>query len=339
MKLKRGIFHFKTPICVSGFATVAGQKEANGPLKDDVDVFLKGRFFGEKSFEKAESKMQQIAVIKAMQKANLTADEIDAIFAGDLLNQCIGTNYGLRELEIPFVGLYGACSTMAESILVASIFIETGLVKKTISVTSSHFCAAERQFRFPLEYGGQRKRTAQWTATAAGAVLLESGNKKKIYVKSGCLGKIIDFGVKDISNMGAAMAPAASDTIIRFLEETNTTCYDYDLILTGDLGRVGSDLLYELLDQKGVNIKSKHKDCGLLIYDKDDRDINSGGSGAGCSALVFCSNILKQLEENKLKKVLFVATGALMSKTSNQQGESIPAVAHLIYLKGEEKWN
>lgn len=337
MKLKRGIFHFKTPICVSGFATVAGPKEKKGPLKDNVDIFLKGRFFGEKSFEKAESKMQQIAVIKAMQKANLTADEIDAIFAGDLLNQCIGTNYGLRELEIPFAGLYGACSTMAESILVASIFIESGLVKKTISVTSSHFCAAERQFRFPLEYGGQRPKTAQWTATAAGAVLLEEGCRKNIYVKSGCLGKIIDFGIKDMSNMGAAMAPAAFDTIIRFLEETDTRCDDYDLILTGDLGRVGSNLLYELLKQKGINnIEKKHKDCGLLIYDENDKYVNSGGSGAGCSALVFCSSILKQLEEKKLKRVLFVATGALMSKTSNQQGETIPAVAHLIYLKEEE---
>lgn len=334
MKIKRGIFHFKTPICVSGYSAVVGEKEGEGPLKQEFDRVLKGDMFGEKSFEMAESKMQQIAVIKAMQKANLTADEVDLIFAGDLLNQCIGTSYGLRELKIPFVGLYGACSTMAESILVACIFLESGQVKKTVSVTSSHFCAAERQFRFPLEYGGQRALTSQWTATAAGAIVLEEGEKTKVFVESGCVGKIIDFGVKDINNMGAAMAPAAADTILRYFKETSTTPEDYDLILTGDLGEVGSKALNKIMQEEGFGLKEKHNDCGLMLYDLKKQDVHSGASGPGCSASVLCSHVLKKIYSGELKNVLFIATGALMSTTSNQQGESIPAVAHLIHFKG-----
>ena len=333
MKLKRGIFHFSVPICVTGFAAVAGETEEKGPLKNYFDRILKGDMFGEKSFEKAESKMQQIAVIKAMQKAQLTADELDVVFAGDLLNQCIGTNYNLRELQIPFVGLYGACSTMAESLLVASVFISSLQVKKTVCVTSSHFCAAERQFRFPLEYGGQRPLSSQWTATAAGAVVLEQGRKTNVFVKSCCVGKILDFGVKDINNMGAAMAPAAADTIVRFFEETNTNENNYDLILTGDLGLIGSKALKELVLKKGYNLETKHNDCGLMLYDFNIQDVHSGGSGAGCSAAVLAAKILKDLEQSSLKDVLFVATGALMSTTANQQGETIPAVAHLVYFK------
>lgn len=336
MKLKRGIYHFNLPICVTGFAAVAGEKEEKGPLKDYFDRILRGNMFGEKSFEKAESKMQQIAVIKAMQKAQLTADELDVVFAGDLLNQCIGTNYGLRELEIPFVGLYGACSTMAESILVASVFIASLQVKKVVCVTSSHFCAAERQFRFPLEYGGQRPLSSQWTATAAGAVVLEQSSKTDVFVKSCCLGKILDFGVKDINNMGAAMAPAAADTIVRFFEETNTNQNDYDLILTGDLGLIGSKALKELVLKKGFNLEKKHNDCGLMLYDLKQQDVHSGGSGAGCSAGVLTAKILKDLQKSNLKNVLFVATGALMSTTANQQGETIPAVAHLVHFKKED---
>ena len=339
MNLERGIFNFRKFISISGFSSVAGEREAKGPLGYRIDRILKGRLFGEKTFEKAESKMQQVAVIKAMQNANLTASEIDAIFAGDLLNQCIGSNYGLRELAIPFVGVYGACSTMAEAILVAAIFIESGHFRKTISVTSSHFCAAERQFRFPLEYGGQRPKTSQWTVTAAGAVLLEEGKENGILIKGGCIGRIVDFGIKDINNMGAAMAPAAADTIVRFFKTTRTSCNDYDLILTGDLGEIGSKALIEILKEEGFNIEKKHKDCGLLIYNKDEKEINCGGSGPGCSALVLCSDILKQMQEKKIKNLLFIATGALMSKRSSQQGESIPAVAHLVYLEGEEKWS
>ncbi len=333
MKLKRGVFHFKKPIFVSGFSAVVGEMEGQGPLKDKFDRILMGDMFGEKSFEKAESKMQQISVIKAMQKAGLTADEIDVIFAGDLLNQCIGTSYGLRELFIPFIGLYGACSTMAEAILVACVFLDSGHVKKAVCVTSSHFCAAERQFRFPLEYGGQRPMTAQWTATAAGSIILEDLEKGKIIVKSGCVGEIIDFGVKDINNMGAAMAPAAASTIIRFFQETKTSPLDYDLILTGDLGSFGSKALYRLTKEKGYDLEDKHNDCGLMLYDLKKQDVHSGGSGAGCSACVLASDVLDRLKNQKLKNVLFIATGALMSTTTNQQGETIPAVAHLVHLQ------
>lgn len=334
MKLKRGIFHFNKDIFVSGFAAVAGEKEAAGPLRGKFDEIFKGKLFGEKSYEKAESKMQSFAVKKAMEKADVTAKEVDAIFAGDILNQCISTNYGLRELNIPFLGLYGACSTMAESILMACIFLDSGHVKTTISVTSSHFCAAERQFRFPLEYGGQRPLTSQWTATAAGALVLKTAKtSSNIIVRAAVAGKIVDYGVKDINNMGAAMAPAAADTIERFFKETNTLSTDYDLILTGDLGAVGSMLLRDLMDKKGYPLKGRHNDCGIMLYDKAEQDVHSGGSGPGCSAAVLCADILEQLKNKQLRKVIFVATGALMSIITNQQGETIPSVAHLVYFE------
>ena len=338
MKSKRGILFFRKNICVSGFASVVGQREGKGPLKEYFDLILKGHMFLEKTYERAESKLQKIAVIKSMQKANLTGDEIDAIFGGDLLNQCIGTSYGVKELKIPLVGLYGACSTLAESILVAASFIESEFFERTISVTSSHFCAAERQFRFPIEYGSQRNKTSQWTVTGAGSVLLEEGNKndEKIFVRAGVIGKIVDFGIKDINNMGAAMAPAAADTILRFFEVTNSSYVDYDLILTGDLGAVGTIAFLEILKRKGIELGKKHEDCGLLIYDEKDREIESGGSGAGCCASVLTSYVLNRMKEKEIKRVIFIATGALMSKTSNQQGETIPSIAHLVFFEGED---
>ena len=332
MEARRGVLHFKKAICVEGFSAACGEKENYGRLKGRFDkVFFDSEFNG-MSYEKAESNMQKYVIKKAIEKAGSSPKDLDVIFAGDILNQCIGSNYGVRELQIPFLGLYGACSTMAEAVLMACVFLDSGLVKKTISVTSSNFCAAERQFRFPIEYGGQRPMTAQWTATAAGAIVLGCINKKNIYVKSACIGKILDFGVKDMCNMGAAMAPAAADTLIRFFNETKTTPLDYDLILTGDLGAVGSLLLFELMDEAGYGLKGRHRDCGLILYDREKQDVHSGGSGPGCSAGVLCADILKRIEENELKRVLFVATGALMSTTTNQQGESIPAVAHLIYF-------
>ena len=338
MRIKRGIYHFKKLIKVAGFAAVAGEMEEQGPLKNKFDKIFRGSMFGEKSYEKAESKMQVYSVKKAMEKAKTKPDEIDAIFAGDLLNQCIGSNYGLRELEIPFIGVYGACSTMAESILVACMFLETGNLKKTVSVTSSHFCAAERQFRFPLEYGGQRPLSSQWTATASGAVVLKGDeveifDENAIYVKSCCVGKIIDFGVKDINNMGAAMSPAAKDTLLRFFRETKTTEKDYDLILTGDLGEVGSKMLKKLLQEEGVMLKEKHKDCGLLLYDNKKQDVHAGGSGPGCSAAVLCADVLSRMQKKEIKNLIFIATGALMSTTANQQGETIPSIAHLVFFK------
>ncbi len=334
MKNKRGVICFKNPPSILGYAAVAGDMEANGPLKGKFDKVFQGDMDGEKSFEKAESKMQLFAAKQALKKAGLSPDEIDIAFAGDLLNQCIGTNYGLRELNIPFAGIYGACSTMAESILIGSVFVSSGYVSKSIAVTSSHFCASERQFRFPLEYGGQRPLTAQWTATAAGAVVLGKQNEGKVNVKAACVGEIIDYQIKDMNNMGAAMAPAAVNTITKFFKSTKTQAEDYDMILTGDLGQVGSAILSQIMDKEGYPLKGKHSDCGLLLFDRQRQDVHSGGSGCGCSAAVLCADVLKRLETGKLKRVLFIATGALMSPTANQQGESIPGVAHLIFLEG-----
>lgn len=321
---------------ISGFAAVAGEKEGQGPLGDMFDYLYKGDTDGEKSFEKAESKMQLDAAKRAMKKAGITPQDIQIAFAGDLLNQCIGTSYGLRELQIPFAGLYGACSTMAESIALASLMIDAKYATHALAVTSSHFCSSERQFRFPLEYGGQRPPTSQWTATASGAVVVSESSEPP-YINAVSIGKIVDAGVTDINNMGAAMAPAAAETISGYFSDTNTSAEDYDLILTGDLAQVGSDLLLKLLDLEGISLQGRHNDCGIMLYDRKKQDVHSGGSGCGCSAAVLCADILKRIKEGRLHKVLFVATGALMSPTSNQQGESIPSIAHLIYLSDKKE--
>ncbi len=253
------------------------------------------------------------------------------LFAGDLLNQCTGSAYGLRELGIPFMGLYGACSTMAESLCAAGLFVEEGLAGRALAVTSSHFCSAERQFRFPLEYGGQRPPTAQWTATASGAVVVEKTGKPP-FIRGISIGKMVDLGITDANNMGAAMAPAAAETIRTFLEESKTRPEDYDRILTGDLGKVGSQLLAELLERDGVSLAGRHDDCGLLLFDPERQDVHAGGSGCGCSAAVLCGSILPELAEGLYGDVLFAATGALMSPTAVQQGESIPGICHLLRL-------
>lgn len=316
---------------VLSYAAVVSKKEGEGPLAEYFDVINEDTAFGEQSWEKAESRMQETAVGKALEKGGLSPQVIDYIFAGDLLNQCISSTYGLRDLGIPFFGLFGACSTMAESLCLSGLFIEGGLADRAIAATSSHFCSAERQFRFPLEYGGQRTPTSQWTVTGSGAAVVG----KKIqppYMRHVCIGTIEDLGIKDMNNMGAAMAPAAAATLTRFLEDTCTAPDQYDLILTGDLGRVGSDLLIDLAAKEGYHIKDRHNDCGLMIYDREGQDVAAGGSGCGCSASVLCSFILPQIREGKLRDVLFMATGALMSPTSVQQGESIPGIAHLVHL-------
>lgn len=334
MKVGRSTIYLDKQPGILGFAAVGGKKESEGPLAHEFDHLYIDTTLGEKTFEKAESLMQKDAANRAIQKANLTSDEIDIVFAGDLLNQCIGSSYGLRELGIPFAGLYGACSTMAESLLFASLFVEGGFANHALAVTSSHFCSSERQFRFPLEYGGQRPPSAQWTATASGSVVVGIEDSAP-YIKAVCLGKMMDLGVKDMNNMGAAMAPAAADTISTFLQDSGTKPSDYDLILTGDLGLVGSELLITLMRQEYIDISAVHNDCGLLLYDREKQDVHAGGSGCGCSAAVLCSTILKKLRQGELKNVLFIATGALMSPTSNQQGESIPSIAHLVYLTNE----
>ena len=337
---------------IVGFGSAVGKKEGEGPLKDWFDRVFVDTTMGGETWEKAEAMFQQETVQIAMEKAGLHKEAVDYIFAGDLLNQCVSSSYGLRGFEIPFLGQYGACSTMAQTISMAAVFTESGAADFCAAVTSSHFCSAERQFRYPLQYGGQRTPTAQWTVTGSGGLIIgaaENGKfkscedllnkngginlKKQICIEHICTGRIIDMGITDANNMGAAMAGAAADTIYRFFNDTNTTKDDYDLIITGDLGQVGSDLMYELLKKQDIDISSSHKDCGLMIFDREKQDVHAGGSGCGCSASVLCSYFLKNMLKRQLNNILFVATGALMSPTIVQQGESIPGIAHLVHLK------
>ena len=335
-KIGRTVF-YENPPAICSFASVVGKKEANGPLREYFDVITTDALFGQKSYEKAEAKFQNTAVSKAIEKSGINAEQIDYIMGGDLLNQCISSSYGLRDFGIPFIGLYGACSTMSESIALASLLCASKAAKHAAAVSSSHFCSAERQFRFPLNYGGQRTPTAQWTVTGAGSVIVSQNGKKNMpKIKAVTFGKIMDLGITDINNMGAAMAPAAADTLAAFLEDSKTVPEDYDLILTGDLGVLGSDLLIRLLMDNDINIHAQHNDCGKIIYDIDRQDAHCGGSGCGCCASVFCSKILKDIIAGKLKNVLLMATGALMSTVSVQQGESIPSVSHLVHISGEE---
>ena len=336
MAKRIGRYTFKTESepTVVGFGSVASKKEGEGPLKEYFDLVEQDTSFGQKSWEKAESIMQKSAVQIALKRAGLSPDQIDVICAGDLLNQCIGSTFGLFELEIPFVGMYGACSTMAESLAVATMFLETGAVDTAVAVTSSHFCSSERQFRFPLEYGSLRTPTSQWTVTGSGATVLKKGGDG-IKIRHVTFGKIFDFGIKDANNMGAAMAPAAADTIKRFFMDTDTNPDDYDGIFTGDLGSVGSELLCQLLEKDGINVRDVHRDCGVMIFTPDMEDVHAGGSGCGCSASVLNSFILKEMQKGRYKNILFIATGALMSPTSSMQGENIPSVAHLVNIVGD----
>ncbi|MBO5408696.1 MAG: stage V sporulation protein AD [Clostridia bacterium] len=316
---------------VNGFYSVVGEKEAQGPLKDWFDLTIGEGHFGEDSWEKAESKLIETATMGAIEQSKLSLTDINCFFGGDLLNQCISANYALRSLQIPFLGLYGACSTMAESLIAGSVFLDGEFGKNVICSTSSHFCSAERQFRFPLEYGGQRPPTAQWTVTGSGACVLSKTGEGP-YITHATIGKVIDAGITDLNNMGAAMAPAACHTLCAFLEDTNTTPQDYDKIFTGDLGSIGKDLLRQLLSDNAITAENL-EDCGDLIFDSETQDTHAGGSGCGCSASVLNSYILKQMKQKKLKKILFMATGALMSPTSSLQGESIPAIAHLVQIE------
>lgn len=317
---------------IESFAAIGSKKESEGPLADWFDLLEPDSYFGEKTWEKAENRIQREAMNRALEKGNLDPSDIDYVFAGDLLNQCISSSFSLRELGIPFFGLYGACSTMAESLSLASVFVDSGAGVHCAAVTSSHFCSAERQFRFPLEYAGQRTPTSQWTVTGGGALIVGRQSKPP-YVRAITTGTVEDYGIKDANNMGAAMAPAASATICRFFKDTGTSPENYDLILTGDLGAVGSELLYELAQKEGYHLRKNHKDCGMLIYDLEKQvDVNAGGSGCGCGASVLCAHILPRIQKGELQNVLFIATGALMSTTSSQQGESIPGIAHLVYL-------
>ncbi len=317
---------------IISYGSVVGKKEHEGPLSEEFDYYTIDSFFGEESFEKAESKLQKTAIGIALDKVGLAPSDIDKIFAGDLLNQCIGSSFGIRELGIPFIGLYGACSTMALSTGLASLFVDAGAADRTIAVTSSHFCSAERQYRFPLNYGSQRTPTAQWTVTGSGALILSKEGKGP-YINRVTFGEIEDYGITDANNMGAAMAPAAASTIIHYFKDTNTAPEDYDIIFTGDLGHTGTKLLYELCEREGIDLRCRHSDCGTMIFDTEKQDVHAGGSGCGCSASVLCSYIMHRFEEGKFKNILFMSTGALMSPTSSYQGESIPGIAHMLNIK------
>lgn len=318
---------------IIGFSGIVGKKEAQGPLKDDFDKIVYDMHLGQDTWEKAESALQREALSIALQKCGCSSKDIDFLFAGDLLNQCIGSSYGLRDFAIPYLGQYGACSTMIQGLIMASVMVESGASHKSACITSSHFCSAERQYRFPLDYGGQRPQSAQWTVTGAGCCILSDEDNSSVpRVSKATVGKIIDLGVNDQNNMGAAMAPAAADTLLRFFRDTTTSALDYDMIYTGDLGKIGSKLLYELLSKEGIEVKDNHKDCGVMIFKKDDPDVHSGGSGCGCCASVLGAHILKNMQEKKLKNVLVMATGALLSPTSVSQNETIPSIAHLVNI-------
>ena len=319
------------PSIIDG-AAVAGKKEGQGPLKHDFDYISDDSYFGEASWEKAESIMLKQCFSLACDKAKIPPSDLDYIFSGDLLNQCTSSAYALRDAGVPYFGLYGACSTMGECLALGALMIDGGFADKVAALTSSHFCSAERQFRFPLEYGSIRTPTAQWTVTGAGAVILGAEGPGP-YITHVTTGKIVDAGIADANNMGAAMAPAAYDTLSAHFADTGRGPDYYDAIVTGDLGVLGQDIVRDLFHADGVKLGSNYMDCGVLIFDIENQKVNSGGSGCGCSASVFSGHILKAMRAGSLKKVLFAATGALMSPTTSLQGESIPGICHAVAIE------
>ncbi len=316
---------------------VVGKKEQEGPLGALFDLSDPTDRFGTSSWEAAESEMQRKAMELALEKGKLCDREVGALFAGDLLNQCVGSAYGLLSYDIPYFGLYGACSTSAEGLMLASVAVTHGVFPTAAVVTSSHYCAAERQYRTPLEYGAQRAPTAQWTVTGAGAFLVRRDRPHAAHgraVITGALpGRVRDAGIKDAANMGAAMAPAAADTLLRFFKDTGSTPDDYDLTVTGDLGFEGGAILCDLMRAEGYDLATRYTDCGQLIYRQREQDVHSGGSGCGCSAVVLASHLIPSLCRGDLSRILFLATGAMMSPDSLKQGNSIPAVAHLLEIR------
>lgn len=332
---------FPSGAWIRGRGTVAGKKEGSGPLGDCFDIVLQDDMYGEKSWEKAESKMLKDAMMKAVQRAGLEKENIDVMLSGDLLNQLMSSSFMARDMHIPFLGLYGACSTMTESLVLGSILIDGGFAENVLAGASSHFCTAERQFRLPVEHGNQRPPSAQWTATAAGAVVI-SGHPPgpgipRIRAEAATIGRVIDAGIKDANQMGAAMAPAAVDTLLNHLQDTGRGIDYYDLVVSGDLGFIGREIVMDLLVDAGLpsaKVRERYDDCGTMLYTKD-QDVHSGGSGCGCSASVFAGHLLQRMEQGELKKVLLMSTGAMLSVISPLQGESIPGIAHAISLEVE----
>ena len=318
-------------------ACIVGKKEGEGPLHTDFDDIIEDDLFGEETWEKAEARFHYTAADVCLKKAGLTPEALDAVLGGDLLNQIIASSMAARELHAPYLGLYGACSTMSESISVAGMLVDGGYMRHALCTAGSHFCSAERQYRFPLEYGNQRPPTAQWTVTGAGSVLLTSDERLPAICRVTHLtpGRIVDLGVTDANNMGAAMAPAAADTLTRHFRDMGRSPADYDLIISGDLGRVGHDVLLSLMQERGVPLDPKtYIDCGLEIF-LPEQDVHAGGSGCGCSAVVLAGHIMKRFQSGELKRVLFMATGALLSTTSSQQGGTIPGIAHAVVLEAD----
>ena len=327
---------FSRPPRVESFANIGAKLEGQGPLADYFDELSGDSFFGEKTWEKGEARMQKRVLSRALEKATRRPEELDLIFAGDLLNQCIGTAFGLRDFQIPFFGLYGACSTMGESLALGSLLLSGGHARTAACMTSSHYCTAERQYRMPVPYGSQRTPTAQWTATAAGCCILgDQGDGP--YITHVTCGKIVDMGITDVNNMGAAMAPAAYDTLSALFRETKTGPGDYDLIVTGDLGALGHAIVTDLFRRDGVDLSRNYQDCGLLLYDLEKQDMHAGGSGCGCSAAVLNGYLLDGLRRGRWRRLVFAPTGALLSPTSSFQGESVPGICHaVVFSAGKE---
>ena len=338
MNKKLGVrsFHLPSFPAILAFGSAVGKKEGEGPLKDTFDCVFTDTKLGEKTWEKAESALQQAAMEQALTKAGISSAQLDFVFAGDLLNQCITSGYAARNKDIPFWGLYGACSTMAESLALSSILLDGDFGTFGCAVTSSHFCSAERQYRTPLEYGNQRTPTAQWTATAAGAVVLGKDGQGP-FVTDVTVGVVTDWGIQDANNMGAAMAPAAYETLKTHFSDTGRTPEYYDLIVTGDLGKLGQALVVELFRRDGIALDSRYNDCGVMLYDLERQDAHCGASGCGCSAAVLTGLILREMRKGTWNRVLFCGTGALHSPVSLGQGESIPGICHAVAISNTKE--
>jgi len=327
---KHTIYFNNGPIITTTYSIV-GEKEGNGPLGKVFDRVIEDEYYGEKTFEKAECKMLSSAIELVIDRSNRRKSDIDAIISGDLLNQIVSASFAARDFNIPYIGIYNACSTMSEGLALASVMVDGGYMSNVIVATGSHFSTAERQYRYPLELGSVRPPQSQWTVTGAGAVIV-SATGEGPRITSATFGKVVDYGINDANNMGAAMAPAAMDTMINHFKETGRGPDYYDLIVTGDLGALGSRILKHIINENGYDISSNHVDCGEMIYNIDEEEYQ-GGSGAGCSAVVFNSYIFNKIKNGELKRVLFLATGALLSTVTSQQGESIPCISHAVAVE------
>lgn len=331
---------FRNPPVILAGSSIVGKKEGEGPLGKLFDFICEDPLVGKKSWEEAESELMRLAALKALEKAGLQNKDIRYLIGGDLLGQLIATSFGIGELKIPMLGIYGACSTMGEAMTIGAMMVDGGFADRVLAITSSHFAGAEKQFRFPLDYGNQRPYSASWTITGSGAVILTNSEQAelpegqgKLVISGVTIGKIVDFGLKDSMNMGACMAPAAYETIRQNFEDFGVEPTYYDKIITGDLGFVGKNILIDLLKERNYDISANHMDCGIEIFDQNNQDTHAGGSGCGCSAITFTGYIMKQLLEGTWKRILFIPTGALLSQVSFNEGKSVPGIAHAVIVE------